>query len=180
MSSESARSEESDVEMSQVVPTEYKLSETGIVYDDYMKKHENPTKSHPEQPARVSRIFERLRDAFDIIPVTRVRKHSVTMYNRRVLWHVPIKEFEKSILSTVHEKEYLEALKEFTVMPLEQLVLASSKYNSIYMNEHSIACAYKSCNGVLSMAEAIMKNTVRNGLAIVRPPGHHAESHCAM
>ena len=34
--------------------------------------------------------------------------------------------------------------------------------------------------GVLTLVEEVMSGRARNGMALVRPPGHHAEAHTAM
>ena len=47
-------------------------------------------------------------------------------------------------------------------------------FNSIYLNEHSFDCALLSGGGVLSVVDSVVQSS-RAGIAIVRPPGHHAE-----
>ena len=47
-------------------------------------------------------------------------------------------------------------------------------FNSIYLNEFSADCALLSGGGVLNVVDSVMGES-RAGIAIVRPPGHHAE-----
>jgi hypothetical protein len=54
------------------------------------------------------------------------------------------------------------------------------RYNSVYFNEHSTAAALLSAGSTLALTEAVCRRHLRNGLAIVRPPGHHAEAVDAM
>ena len=47
-------------------------------------------------------------------------------------------------------------------------------FNSIYLNQYSWDCGLLSAGGVLSVVDSILQDS-RAGLAVVRPPGHHAE-----
>lgn len=47
--------------------------------------------------------------------------------------------------------------------------------SSLYINEHTFRCARISCGGVIELCDAVCSGRIRNGMAIVRPPGHHAE-----
>ena len=47
-------------------------------------------------------------------------------------------------------------------------------YNSIYLNQHSFESGLLSAGCVLSVVDNVLQDS-RAGLAIVRPPGHHAE-----
>ena len=58
--------------------------------------------------------------------------------------------------------------------PDERKTLAES-FNSVYMNEHSVDCGLLSAGGVLTSVEAVVRGDTRSALAVVRPPGHHAE-----
>jgi acetoin utilization deacetylase AcuC-like enzyme len=53
-------------------------------------------------------------------------------------------------------------------------------YNSIYLCPESCNAARAACGGLCALTEAVVAGTVRNGFAIIRPPGHHAEHDEAM
>lgn len=43
----------------------------------------------------------------------------------------------------------------------------------------SVACARLSAGATVDLTLRVLRGECRNGAAIVRPPGHHAEAHCA-
>ena len=47
---------------------------------------------------------------------------------------------------------------------------------SLYINEFTADCARLSAGGCVDVARAVASGRARAGLAVVRPPGHHAES----
>ena len=51
---------------------------------------------------------------------------------------------------------------------------------SLYLNGHSLDAARCAAGGVLELVEEVVGGRARNGMALVRPPGHHAEAHAAM
>jgi hypothetical protein len=60
-------------------------------------------------------------------------------------------------------------------MSKEELLVTAENYNSIYLNNLSAFCARLSCGSLLELCKAVAIGQVLNGVAIVRPPGHHAE-----
>jgi histone deacetylase 6 len=65
-------------------------------------------------------------------------------------------------------------------MAFEQLEAEARLYNSIYLCPESAFCGRLSCGGVIEMCNAVWTGVVRNGICVVRPPGHHAEGDKAM
>lgn len=59
----------------------------------------------------------------------------------------------------------------------EELKELSNRSDSVYYNGSSAECALLSCGATIEMAKAVINGKIRNGFAIVRPPGHHAEAH---
>lgn len=60
----------------------------------------------------------------------------------------------------------------------EQRNNMASEFNSIYLNDQSMDCALISCGSLLSLLEKVVYGDLRNGFAIIRPPGHHAVHDC--
>jgi histone deacetylase 6 len=71
-------------------------------------------------------------------------------------------------------------MKKIPTMNDAQLSKLEYSYNSVYFNKHSYASALLSAGGVVELCDEIVQGKLANGIAIVRPPGHHAESNCAM
>lgn len=60
-------------------------------------------------------------------------------------------------------------------MNKDDLFAMANNYNSIYLNNSSAFCARLSCGSLIELCRAVALGQVLNGLAIIRPPGHHAE-----
>lgn len=60
------------------------------------------------------------------------------------------------------------------------LVLGRDEQRSLYFNNESYQCALLSCGGAIETCAAVMDRVVKNAIAVIRPPGHHAEPHQAM
>lgn len=48
------------------------------------------------------------------------------------------------------------------------------------MNQHTAMCAKLSAGACVDVTTAVVRGKARAGIAVVRPPGHHAESNTAM
>lgn len=57
----------------------------------------------------------------------------------------------------------------------EDLVYHERTYDSIYFNTVTFACARLSAGGAIETCRAVTSRTVKNAIAVIRPPGHHAE-----
>jgi histone deacetylase 6 len=53
------------------------------------------------------------------------------------------------------------------------------QYESVYLNEHSVQCAQRAAGGLCALVLAVLQGAVQSGVALIRPPGHHAEQHAA-
>merc|ERR550534_3613719 len=51
----------------------------------------------------------------------------------------------------------------------------AERLNSIYLNSSSVKCGLLASGGVLACVDQVMSGNSVAGLAVVRPPGHHAE-----
>lgn len=49
-------------------------------------------------------------------------------------------------------------------------------FNSVYFHPATFQCAITASGSLLQIVDSVLSGTSRSGVAIVRPPGHHAES----
>ncbi|GFS12563.1 histone deacetylase [Elysia marginata] len=149
-----------------VSKTDLSVSETrcSYVFDANMRAHQQG--GHPEQPDRISAIYTRLSE-WNLL--------------KRLL-RVPSRFAKKAELLRIHSEEYIQDLVATETMEEEELSSFPMRklYMSIYMNKRSLYCALLSCGSVLNLVEAILTKQTQSGVAIVRPPGHHAECTKAM
>lgn len=57
----------------------------------------------------------------------------------------------------------------------EMLVHLERQYDSIYFNKLTFKSALLSAGGAIETCRAVVSQQVRNAIAVIRPPGHHAE-----
>ena len=57
----------------------------------------------------------------------------------------------------------------------EEIMLLEQRYDSIYLNQSTFGAAKLSAGGAMALCRAVMRKEVKNGMAVIRPPGHHAE-----
>ncbi|BGP17393.1 hypothetical protein JCM10213_001854 [Rhodosporidiobolus nylandii] len=131
-----------------------------------LRKFDVPNDRHPEQPARIVGIRNKLSDEglldrMQLIRVREVVREEVMLVHSEGHW-------DRVRATGFQTIEYLETCKEF----FERL--------SLYVNPDSSYAARLSCGGVIEMCRAVAEGQIRNGFAIVRPPGHHAEPEEAM
>ena len=60
-------------------------------------------------------------------------------------------------------------------MPPELLIDLEKGFDSIYFNTETFSCALLSAGGAIETCRAVASGQVRNAIAVIRPPGHHAE-----
>ncbi|KAF8954206.1 Histone deacetylase hda1 [Entomortierella lignicola] len=80
-------------------------------------------------------------------------------------------------LHLVHTKDHVEKITKTAGLNKDELLKMANSYNSIYLNNSSAFCARLSCGSLIELCKAVATGQVLNGLAIIRPPGHHAEPH---
>ncbi|KAF9142091.1 Histone deacetylase hda1 [Mortierella sp. GBA39] len=136
-------------------------TKTGYVYDVRMRFHQNihGDHDHPEDPRRIWKIYEALKNAGCL---TRMVK-------------LPSREATQAELGLVHTEEHIQTITDTAKMDREQLLDVANSYNSIYLSAESAICARLSCGNLLELCSAVATGKVLNGVAIIRPPGHHAE-----
>lgn len=129
----------------------------GVILDDVFASHLVPT-GHPERPERIQSILEKLErwqgfSQLKIMPV--------------------LPALEEWILD-VHTQEHFDRVKSTAGQTTHQFD------SDTYTSQSSFEIALKAAGSIVSMVEPLLAGEIDNGFALVRPPGHHAESSRAM
>ena len=125
----------------------------GLLADERYLMHETGT--HVESPAR-------LRAVYDMLDREGLRDRLVSIKPR-------LAGIEEVALN--HSASYIGMI---------QGMGAGSLDTDTIVSERSYETALLAVGGCLNMVDAVMKEEISNGLALVRPPGHHAETGMGM
>ncbi|KAH9412669.1 histone deacetylase [Dermatophagoides pteronyssinus] len=133
---------------------------TGLIYyDDCIEHYCLWDDNYEENPRRYLRTMERLFEQGLLDECLRLK---------------PRKANENEI-QLVHSSEYIRRIEQIcSLMDPEQLEQESSKFDAVYFTPSSYDCALYASGSVLELCDSLMSGRIRNGMAIVRPPGHHA------
>lgn len=143
-----------------VSPASFGSMTTGLVYDEKMMEHLNMwDRHHPEQPQRISKIFSR---------------HQQLGLEQRCQ-RLKVRLASEEELRMCHSEEHVNWMKASSQMKPRELHRLGEEFNSIFLNNQSYECALMAAGGCFSAVEAMLRGEVSNAVAIVRPPGHHAE-----
>uniref|UniRef100_A0A3Q3WE58 Protein deacetylase HDAC6 n=1 Tax=Mola mola TaxID=94237 RepID=A0A3Q3WE58_MOLML len=133
---------------------------TGLVYDERMMEHLNMwDRHHPEQPQRIFKIFS--------------KHQQLGLVDR--CQRIPARLATEEELSMCHGLQHIQQMKATATMKPRDLNKLGAEFNSIYVNNQSFQSALLAAGGCFNAVEKILTGQVSNGVAIVRPPGHHAE-----
>lgn len=134
---------------------------TCICSDEKMMMHANIIEPHhPERPDRIKRILETLKQR--------------DLYQRCGVLNSRTATDDEIMLC--HQKEYIDKLKTLHSKTREELIEMSRNVDSVYYNTYTFECATLAAGCVLSVVDAVCSNKYTNGVAVSRPPGHHANS----
>uniref|UniRef100_A0A3Q2XUN6 Histone deacetylase 10 n=1 Tax=Hippocampus comes TaxID=109280 RepID=A0A3Q2XUN6_HIPCM len=87
---------------------------------------------------------------------------------------VPVRQATDDDILLIHCEEYLEAVKKTPYMSLDDLREFTLQYGAVYFHPNSYHCATLAVGAALQLVDGVMTGRVRNGMALVRPPGHHS------
>jgi len=129
------------------------MRRTGYVYDKRYLLHQ-PGEWHPERPARLEAIQERIQSNGLLGELVRIPPYKAPL----------------SWVERVHDHDYIRRFRE-----------ACKQGRSIFQVPDCGICpetyeiALLAAGGVMAAADAVMGGKVNNAFCAVRPPGHHAE-----
>ncbi|KDR75830.1 hypothetical protein GALMADRAFT_97752 [Galerina marginata CBS 339.88] len=142
------------------VPLNHPNYTVGYVYSSEMMSHFSPH-GHPEQPARIQRIWLTLVD---------------DQLTKRMKW-IPIREVRRDEALLVHGEDHWNKVVSLQYMTDQQRANNEEYYEqmSLYVVPGTTRAALLSCGGVIESCLAVARDELKKSFAIVRPPGHHAE-----
>ncbi len=127
---------------------------TGLVFDERMIAHD-PGAGHPERPDRLRVLQHRFADAPGLV-------------------RLGARLASTDEIARVH-----------TTALVEQVAASAGRACTVFdpdtrASARSYEAARLAAGGLLTLADAVLDGEVANGVALVRPPGHHAERDRAM
>lgn len=130
-----------------------------LAYNELMTAHKCPGGSHPERPTRITNIFKYL-----------VAKGLV---DECILLSDARYASDEELL-LVHSSRHIEETRRMKGLKQNEITKIADTFDSIYMNKSTDDCARLSAGSLLNVVDAVMNRTCLNGMAVIRPPGHHA------
>ncbi|KAI3357946.1 hypothetical protein L3Q82_016322 [Scortum barcoo] len=90
-------------------------------------------------------------------------------------WKKPREATEEELL-LAHMKHYVDLMKSTQTMTESELHTLSERYDSVYLHPESFQVCVSAVGSVLQLVDRVLNSDLRNGFAVIRPPGHHAQS----
>ncbi|KAJ7992575.1 hypothetical protein DPEC_G00280110 [Dallia pectoralis] len=161
------------------------LFTTGLVYDTFMLKHQcmcGNTHIHPEHAGRIQSVWSRLQETGLLGRCERIRGRKATLdeiqtvhseYHTLLYGTSPLnrqKLDSKKLLGPISQKMY-------AMLPCGGIGVDS---DTVWNEMHSSGAVRMAVGCVIELAFKVAAGELKNGFAVVRPPGHHAEESTAM
>ncbi|KIM99022.1 hypothetical protein OIDMADRAFT_43096 [Oidiodendron maius Zn] len=157
---------------------------TGLCYDDRMKLHANADWSasphHPEDPRRIEAIMKAFRDAGLVYTGTASELIKLLEVSpTRWMWRIQAREASEAEVCTAHTAAHLQWARDLSTMTSEELRKLARELDmgrkSLYVGTLTYYAALISAGGAIETCKNVVEGKVKNAIAVIRPPGHHAE-----
>uniref|UniRef100_A0A669B8C7 Histone deacetylase n=1 Tax=Oreochromis niloticus TaxID=8128 RepID=A0A669B8C7_ORENI len=148
------------------------LFTTGLVYDSLMLKHQcvcGNAHIHPEHAGRVQSIWSRLQETGLLGRCERIRGRKASLDE--------IQSVHSEFHTLLYGTSPLNRQKMYAVLPCGGIGVDS---DTVWNEMHSSAAVRMAVGSVIELAFRVAAGELKNGFAVVRPPGHHAEESTAM
>ncbi|KAI9785484.1 MAG: Histone deacetylase hda1 [Geoglossum umbratile] len=151
-----------------------RATRTGLCYDVRMRRHATIDSNdvHPEDPRRIAVIYDALVRAG---LVDKSEFEGRDGEKSRFLYTIPARKAGKDEITLVHTEQLYNFIQNTQFMSDDRLLELSQEGDSVYFSQSSFLCAILSCGGAIDACTAVMEGKVKNAIAVIRPPGHHAE-----
>lgn len=74
----------------------------------------------------------------------------------------------------MHSRDYIELLRDQRNKSQEEINTVANKFDSVQLTHNSYDAAREAASCALRLTAAVCSGRIRNGFALIRPPGHHA------
>ncbi|QSZ32676.1 hypothetical protein DSL72_002255 [Monilinia vaccinii-corymbosi] len=162
---------------------------TGCCYDDRMKLHAtgdfSDNMSHPEDPRRIEAIMRTFKEA-GLLYVGPIESLEGILEKApgKYMWRIAAREARKDEICTMHTAmhyDWVESLAHKTSEELRELnITMDTGRKSLYVGLCTFEAALISTGGAIETCKQVVEGRVKNAIAVIRPPGHHAESDSAL
>ncbi|XP_078235088.1 histone deacetylase 4 isoform X6 [Pogona vitticeps] len=157
---------------------------TGLVYDTLMLKHQctcGNTNSHPEHAGRIQSIWSRLQETGLRSKCECIRGRKATLEELQTVHseaHTLLYGTNPLNRQKLDSKKLLGSLSSvFVRLPCGGVGVDS---DTIWNEVHSFSAARLAVGCVIELVFKVATGELKNGFAVVRPPGHHAEESTPM
>lgn len=130
------------------------MQKVGFVYDDIFLKHKTPQR-HPETGERLVSILNHLKNS--------------EIWEKLI--HIKPRKADFENIALVHDKSYIEKIKNFGTGYLD---------GDTCMSKDSLEASLYAAGAVIEAVERCKNGEIQKAFCAVRPPGHHAETDRAM
>ncbi|PIK56671.1 putative histone deacetylase 4 isoform X7 [Apostichopus japonicus] len=157
---------------------------TGLAYDTMMLKHQcicNNNANHPEHPGRLQSIWARLQGTGLVSRCEKIKVRKATFeelqscHSEGYVLFFGTSQPNRSKIDP--KKLACMPKRNFTWLPCGGFGVDT---DTIWNDLHSPSAVRMAAGAVIELAFKVAAGELKNGLAIVRPPGHHAETSQAM
>ncbi|XP_051155205.1 histone deacetylase 6 isoform X2 [Leptopilina boulardi] len=133
---------------------------TGLVYDLTMIEHRCLWDlNYQECPDRFQKVLDRCNE--------------LQLVDRCKIIESRFADEEELLLK--HNREHIQFLKSTeSIKDVNKLEELSSRYDAVYFHPSTYRQSLKAVGSTINLVTSICKGEIQNGMAIIRPPGHHA------
>lgn len=135
-----------------------------LIHDEDMLLHKSSVPTHPERPERITTILDALEEA-SLMDCCK---------------HLQAEEALIEDLLRVHSLRLIKQLHDTGFAKNPDRVHFLDEHGDAYANKYSYRAALLASGSVIMGARAVLSGKYDSAFALIRPPGHHAESDASM
>ncbi|CAH1965946.1 unnamed protein product [Acanthoscelides obtectus] len=137
---------------------QFQCKKTGFIEQESPEHYCLWDNNYPEHPGRVSVPRKRLEELQLIERCEKVTRQT----------------FSEELFLMKHTKDLIDKLKRSSSIPRNELEKYSSNWDSVYFTKDTFLSAVTAAESALTLSLKVAQGSLKNGLALIRPPGHHA------